>query len=140
MRLVDIDKLSATVDLTLEQRRKAIPLVEGIIADHRARFDRWYQAQVALPVIASLFQKAEAIRKSEVERLFTRCPDLREREQMLIRGMSLTIFSKLLHPALARIREMALVDSAKALAEAVMIDELFELHVGPPEINADSRL
>ena len=78
-------------------------------------------------MIASLTQKAEAIREAELERLFARCPELTERERSLITGMSLTIVSKLLHSAIVRIRDKAAENRAEALTHARIIDELFEL-------------
>ena len=73
--VVDVDALKGVVDDTLEKRREAIPLVEQIIAEHVERFQQWYQSRVAVPVIASLTQKAESIRESELERLFARMPE-----------------------------------------------------------------
>jgi glutamyl-tRNA reductase len=124
---VDVDGLKDVVDVTLEKRREAIPLVEEIIAAHVERFLQWYHSRVAVPVIASLTQKAEAIRDTELERLFARLPDLTERERALITGMSLTIVSKLLHSAIVRIRDKAVENRAEALTHARMLDELFEL-------------
>jgi len=62
--LVDVDGLKDIVDVTLEKRREAIPLVEEIIGEHVERFGQWYHSRVAVPVIASLTQKAEAIREA----------------------------------------------------------------------------
>ena len=131
VRVTDIDQLSHTIDVTLEHRRAAIPFVEEIIGEHVMFFDRWYQAQPVVPVIASLTRKAEAIREGEAERLFSRCPNLSERERMLITGMSLTIVSKLLHSAVARIRHTASADRAEAVLQARLIDALFELQSEP---------
>jgi glutamyl-tRNA reductase len=125
--VVDVDALKDVVDVTLEKRREAIPLVEEIIAGHVERFQQWYQSRVAVPVISSLTQKAEAIREAELERLFARLPDLTERERSLITGMSLTIVSKLLHSAIVRIRDKAVENRAEALTHAKILDELFEL-------------
>ncbi len=125
--VVDIDGLKSVVDVTLEKRREAIPLVEEIVAEHVARFGQWYQSRVAVPVIASLTQKAESIRAAELERLFARLPDLTERQRMLVTGSSLTIVSKLLHSAIVRIRDKAVENRAEALMHARMLDELFEL-------------
>jgi len=126
--LVDIDALKGIVDVTLEKRREAIPTVEEIIAAHVARFGEWYSSRVAVPVIASLTRKAEAIRTTELERLFARCPDLTERERSVITGMSLTIVSKLLHSAIVRMRDKAVEDRTEALVHARMLEELFDLH------------
>ncbi|MBV9407959.1 MAG: glutamyl-tRNA reductase [Candidatus Eremiobacteraeota bacterium] len=125
--LVDIDGLKNVVDVTLEKRREAIPLVEEIVAEHVERFLQWYQSRVAVPVIASLTQKAATIRESELERLFSRLPDLTERQRLLITGMSMTIVSKLLHSAIVRIRDKAAENRAEALTHAKILDELFEL-------------
>ncbi len=125
--LVDIDGLKSIVDERLDLRREAIPAVEEIIAEYAERFENWYRARAAVPVIARLTQKAEAIRLAELERLLARCPDLNERERMLVTGMSLTIVSKLLHSAILKIQEKATVDDAEALSSARVLEELFEL-------------
>jgi glutamyl-tRNA reductase len=127
--VADIDRLKHIVDDTLEHRREAIPLVEEIISEHAERFARWYQSRVAIPVVSSLVQKAEAIRESEVERLFARCPELSERERMLITGTSLTIVSKLLHNAVTKLRDRATENEAEAMTFATLLDELFDLRV-----------
>ncbi len=125
--VVDIDALKGIVDVTLEKRREAIPMVEQIIGTHVDRYHEWYQSRVAVPVIASLTRKAEAIRESEVERLFARCPELTERQRVVITGMSLTIVSKLLHTAIVRMRDKAVGDRTEALQHARMLEELFDL-------------
>jgi glutamyl-tRNA reductase len=132
--LVDIDGLKSIVNERLELRREAIPEVEEIIAEYVARFDDWYRARVAVPVIARLTQKAEAIRAAELERLLARCPELDERERMLVTGMSMTIVSKLLHSAILKIREKATNDRAEALSTARVLDDLFELGSSVPNL------
>jgi glutamyl-tRNA reductase len=133
VRIADIDALHGAVDRTLEARKAAIPLVEEIIVEHAGRFAQWYRSQVAVPVIASLTQKAEAIRTAEIARLFARCPELTQRERMLITGSSLTIISKLLHTAVTRIRDKAIENRAEALTHAIVLDELFDLHTPASE-------
>ncbi len=127
VRVVDVDGLRGAIDVTLEHRRESIPLVEEIIAEHTERFAQWYQARVAVPVISSLVQRADTIREAELERLFARCPELTERERMLITGTSLTIISKLLHSAITKIRDKAIVDREEALTHASILGELFDL-------------
>jgi glutamyl-tRNA reductase len=137
--LADIDRLKDVVDTTLERRREAVPLVEEIIAEHGERFARWYQSRVAIPVVSSLVQKAEAIREAEIERLFARCPELTERERMLITGASLTIISKLLHSVVTKLRERATSNRAEAMTLATLLDELFDLRVRSEELAAGRR-
>jgi glutamyl-tRNA reductase len=125
--LVDIDGLRDVVDEKLESRREAIPHVEEIIAEYIERFSQWFRSRSALPVIAALTQKAEAIREAEIERLFSRCPDLTDREKMLVVGMSMTVVSKLLHSVVNKIRAMALSEHGESLALERLLEELFEL-------------
>jgi glutamyl-tRNA reductase len=127
--LLDIDALKDVVDQKLDVRREAIPQVEEIIEEFIARFGAWYQSRLAVPVIASLTQKAESIRMTELARLFSRCQDLSEREKMLVTGMSMTVVSKLLHSVVVKIREKATSNHAEALSQARMLDELFELNL-----------
>jgi glutamyl-tRNA reductase len=131
--VVDVDGLRGVVDITLERRREAIPMVEEIIAEHAERFHQWYQSRVAVPVISSLVQRAETIREGELERLFARCPELTDRERMLITGMSLTVISKLLHSAITKIRDKAIVNRAEALTDAHILNDLFDLRAHPLE-------
>jgi glutamyl-tRNA reductase len=129
VRVADIDDLKSLVEVHLEHRRAAIPLVEEIIAEHVERYSRWYEARVAIPVVASLVQKAEMIREAEIERLFARCPDLTERERMLATGASLTIISKLLHTVISKIRSKAIENHEEAVLLSGILEELFELEL-----------
>jgi len=130
--VTDIDKLSETVDLTLEHRQAAIPLVEQIIVAHVSQFASWYASNVTLPVVASLARKAEAVREAELERLFARCPELDKRQRTLVTGLTLRIVSKLLHSPIASIRSAAGADPDESVARARLIDEIFALsQIGP---------
>lgn len=137
--VADIDALKGVIEVTIERRRVAIPLVEEIIGEHVERYAAWYQARVAVPVVSSLVQKAEAVREAEIERLFSRCPDLSERQRMLITGASLTIISKLLHTAVTRTRERATGNRDDVLAIAHILDDLFDLRLHERELGVPAR-
>jgi glutamyl-tRNA reductase len=143
--LIDIDGLKNVVDEKLEVRRESIPQVEEIIDEFIGRFGAWYQSRLAVPVITSLTQKAEAIRLAELARLLARCPELTEREKMLVTGMSMTVVSKFLHSVVVKIREKATSNHAEAIAQARLLDELFELNLAsrmaellPPTLVSDA--
>ncbi len=137
MSVVDIDQLKSHVAEKLEVRREAIPQVEEIIEEYLERFGQWYQSRAAVPVIASLTKKSERIRAAELERLFARCPNLTERDKMLITGMSMTIISKLLHTVVTKIRDKTINNRSEALDHVRVLDELFELNVAHPAPDAD---
>lgn len=125
--LTDIDQLSETVDITLEHRQQAIPLVEQIIDAHVMQLEHWYRSHATLPTVASLARKAEALRGAELERLFARCPELDSRQRTLVTGLTLRIVSKLLHPAIASIRAGAGEHLAESIERARLIEEIFAL-------------
>jgi glutamyl-tRNA reductase len=126
--LTDIDQLGETIDITLEHRQAAVPLVEQIIDAHVMQFERWYRSHATIPVVASLARKAEALREAEIERLFARCPDLDKRQRTLVTGLSLRLMSKLLHPAIASLRDAGSPDElADSVARAELIREIFAL-------------
>jgi glutamyl-tRNA reductase len=127
--LVDVDGLKSVVDEKMEIRREAIPQVEEIVEEFIDRFSSWYRGRLAVPVIAAVTQKAEAIRMRELERLFSRTPEMSERERMLVTGMSMTIVSKLLHSVVVKLREKLTVDRAEAMSHARVLEELFELDI-----------
>ena len=108
-------------------RRDAIPDVEEIVDEVADRFEHWYRSRDAMPIIATLTRKAEAIRVAELDRLFARCPELSEREKLLVTGLTMTLVSKLLHSVILKVRERATSDRAQALSYARVLDDLFEL-------------
>ncbi len=134
VRVADIDDLKSLVEVHLEHRREAIPMVEEIIGEHADRYTRWYDARVAVPVVASLVQKAEHIREAEIDRLFARCPNLSLRERMLITGATLTIISRLLHTVISKIRSKAVENREEALRASQVIEDLFELRTRPHDV------
>ena len=125
--LTDIDRLAETIDVTLEHRQQAIPLVEQIIDAHVMQFEHWHRSTATVPIVASLARKAEALREAELERFFARCPELDPRQRALVTGLSLRIISKLLHPAITSMRGSSAEELAISVARARLIEEIFAL-------------
>jgi glutamyl-tRNA reductase len=76
--------------------------------------------------VRALVQRAEAIRESELHRLLARCPELSDRERVLIAAMSTALIQRLLHGAISKICEKAAIDRAQALNDARLLNELFD--------------
>jgi glutamyl-tRNA reductase len=83
--------------------------------------------------------RVEEIIGEHAER-FAHCPELSERERMLITGASLTIISKLLHGGVAKLRERVSNNDAEAMTLAALLDDLFDLRVQSEELAATRRL
>jgi glutamyl-tRNA reductase len=105
--LYEIGDLRQVIDETLGERRAEIPAVEAIVASGVDDYMRWYQSRSAAPLIASLRTKAETIRQVEIEKLFSRLPELDRRQRELIVGASVSILNRLLHAPVTRLRESA---------------------------------
>jgi len=122
--LYNIDDLQQVSQVNLEGRQPEIARVEAIIEEQVARFLNWWRSLDALPVIAALRERAEAIRRREVEKALRRLPGLSEEERQRLEAMSAAIVKKMLHQPIAHLKN----DSQRRHLEAVQ--ELFGLPGG----------
>jgi glutamyl-tRNA reductase len=105
--LIDLDSLNQGLEQSLAERRRAVPLVESILAEEVAHFLNFLKTLDVLPVIADLHQKAEAIRQNELEKSLRRLPDLSEGERASIEAMTRAIVNRLLDAPITRLRAEA---------------------------------
>ncbi len=103
----ELNDLQEVIDAALDTRRSEIPAVEAIIADVVRDYMRWHKSRAAVPLIASLWRKAELIRLAEIGKLFARLPELDDHQRSLIADASVSILNKLLHAPVTRLRETA---------------------------------
>lgn len=121
----DIDDLQSALDDNLDQRRAAIPQVEGIVKQEALTYLEWMHSRQVAPVISDLRSQARALAEAELERAFNRLDDLTPREQKVIRTMVNRIVNKLLHEPTTRLREHA--TNGDGYTYAHTIRELFAL-------------
>jgi glutamyl-tRNA reductase len=123
-----IEDLREIVDRTLEGRRGEIPRVETIVTTHVADYLEWYRTRGAAPLIASLRRKAEEIRSAEIQRLFTRLPELDDQQREMVIAASVSIINRLLHAPVLKLRETlgrGRVEDETRLAEALLDMDAF---------------
>jgi len=113
-----IDALDALIDRNLKTRREAVPRVEEIVEQEVGRFGAWYRGLEAAPLVARLQQRAERIRRSELEAARGRFPaELHDDLDRLTRAL----VRKILHHPSAGLRstgdqgELARLDAAREL-------------------------
>jgi glutamyl-tRNA reductase len=123
----DIDDLQSTVDANLAQRQAAVPGVEAIIAEEKARFEEWLQGRQVLPVLIELRRKTRAIAESELARYLPRLEDLDPQYQALVEQLVHRIVNKVLHEPTVRLKASAAGGNGSEYAQAVR--ELFGLDV-----------
>ena len=120
--LYDIDDLQKVVENTLEERKEEISKVKKIIREEQKKFSSWSSSRDVFPVIKSLKEKAEEVRKEEIEKTLKKLSHLSDKELELIDYTTKKIINKLLHNPIVKLKE-----KGGNPAAAGLISEIFEL-------------
>lgn len=105
--LYDVDDLRGVVDTNIMERNKEAKKAEEIIEEEIDSFEKWLASLDSVPTVIALRNKAESIRKEEIERLMNKFPELGEKERKAIEYMASAIMNKLIHPPTAALKEDA---------------------------------
>ncbi|MBI4690592.1 MAG: glutamyl-tRNA reductase [Nitrospirae bacterium] len=103
--LYDVDDLQGVVDSNVQERRKEAEKGEGIIAEEVETFQRWQSSLDAVPTIVALRERADAIKKEEVDKLLNKLHGLGEKEKKDIEYTAAAIINKLIHPPTVALKE-----------------------------------
>ena len=103
--LYDVDDLKGVVDTNILERQKEAKKAEEIIEEEIETFKKWLSSLDSVPVVIALREKAEAIKKEEVEKLLNRFPEMGEKEKKAIEGLAGSIINKLIHAPTVALRE-----------------------------------
>jgi len=123
VHLFDIDDLESAAEANLEARRREVGAVERIVDAEAGRFEVWLSQQKATPTIAALRQRAEAMRKAELERTLGRLGHLSDADRKRIEAMSDALVKRLLHEPVTRLRQRGSERHVEALRELFGLDE-----------------
>jgi glutamyl-tRNA reductase len=107
VHLFDADDLKVVLDRSLEARKREIPRVEAIIAEEAAKCEIELRELSMKPVITDLRDKAETIRRGELEKTIRRLPNVDDQTIEHIHHMSRAIVNKLLHEPTVRLKRVA---------------------------------
>ena len=107
VHVFDLDDLERVVSTTLHVRSEEVAQVERLSRDGAEEFDAWLRAEAATPQIRAMRERAEDLRRAELERFLARmthlAPEDRQRIDQLTRG----IVNRVLHAPTMRLREAA---------------------------------
>ncbi len=115
--LYDLDDLEGVAASNAAQREREVDRAERIVEEEQQRFDGWLTALKAVPTIRHLRDRAESMRRSELERFFRRLdldPAQREGVEVLTRAL----VNKLLHAPVQRLRSERDSEEGMAYLEA----------------------
>ena len=111
--LYDIDDLEAVVHETARGREAEFAKAEAIAVDEAERFREWLATRDIAPTIASIRERAEAIRRSELAKASGRLAGLSERERNAVESLTSQIVNKLLHEPIVRLKEAAAAEDRR---------------------------
>jgi len=107
VHLFDIDDIEAVTASGLNGREREVARVEAIIDEEVTAFLDWWGSLDVVPVIAALRERADVIRRTEVERTLGRLPELDEDSRQRIEAMTAAIVKKMLDRPIARLKDGA---------------------------------
>jgi glutamyl-tRNA reductase len=105
--LYDIDDLQAVVQETISGREGEFAKAEAIAVTEGSKFSDWLASREVVPVIASLRERAEEIRRSELAKARPWLSELSERERNAVESLTTQMVNKLLHEPILRLKEAA---------------------------------
>jgi glutamyl-tRNA reductase len=104
VHLFDIDDLRGMGQPDGQDCQREVEKVEAIVGEEAESFMAWWRSLDVVPLITGLHQRAEEIRRAELEKTLRRLPNLSEEERGRIEAMTAAIVKKLLHAPITRLR------------------------------------
>ena len=103
--LYNVDDLQGVVDANMFERQKEAEKAEKIIEEEIDTFLKWQSSLDSVPTIVALREKAEEIKKEELDKLLHKIPEIGEKEREAIEYMASALVNKLIHPPTAALKE-----------------------------------
>ena len=87
------------------ERQKEAEKAEKIIDEELETFLKWQSSLDSVPTIVALREKAEEIKKEELDKLFHKIQGIGEKEKEAIEYMAMALMNKFIHPPTAALKE-----------------------------------
>jgi len=98
--LYDIDDLTHVVEMNKSERQREAVKAKRIVDEEAIKFQHWREGMAVAPTIRAMRSKVEMICAEELERTFTKMPELSDKERKNLEKMTRAIASKVLHDPL----------------------------------------
>src|SRR6185503_15341417 len=98
--LFDIDDLETRVGENREERAREAARAEHMVAAEVEGMTQWMKSLEVTPTILALRERAEEIKRVELERAFARLGSLSEQERAIVEALAQGMVNKLLHGSL----------------------------------------
>ncbi len=103
--LYNVDDLQEVVDTNMLERKKEAAKAEEIIVEEVEKFSHWLATLDSVPVIVALRQKAEELRKEEIERFKGKFPDIDKDKMEAVEYLATALMNKLMHGPTVALKE-----------------------------------
>lgn len=103
--LVDLERVREVTDSTVTGT--TIEAARRIVEEEASRFRDWTRAVQVDPTIKALRERAEAVRRDELERLSSKLSELDDREHQAVEALTSGIINTLLHEPTVRLKRFA---------------------------------
>jgi glutamyl-tRNA reductase len=114
--LYDVDDLEGVLADNRGDRAREAARAEEIVGAEVESFWRWFRNLDVVPTIVEIRERAEEIRKRELERTLGGLSALGEAERRAIEAMTEALVNKLLHPPMARLKRQGAAESEDVVA------------------------
>lgn len=125
VHLYNVDDLESVCSANLRGRRREVAPVEAIIQEGIKDYQAWNRAQRVIPTVGALYQQAEQIRRTEVDRTVRRMGGLSSENRALIDAMTSSIVRRILHGPVTALKARS--DRSEEGDLARLVEELFGL-------------
>ncbi len=129
VQVYDLDALQQHLDQALAARKAAIPQAEAILAEEHAAFMAYLRTLEVAPLIQALRERAEAIRRAELEKTLRRMPHLSAEDRARLDALTRAIVNKLLHTPTVELKAAA--QGPRAAETASVARRLFGVEAIP---------
>jgi len=102
--LYDIDDLQQVVDVNLDSRKKEAELGRKLLEEEAFQFLTWLKALEAVPLIRSIQERTEAMRREELGKAWRYLKDLDEAQLAAVERFSRALMKRFTHPTLKTLK------------------------------------
>jgi glutamyl-tRNA reductase len=104
--LYDLDDLRTVSEANLRERRKEAAAAEAIVEKEAREFLEWQKSLEVVPLLKALRQRAEEIRRAELDKARRRLGALTPEQERALEAATEAIVQKLLHAPTVQLKEM----------------------------------
>jgi glutamyl-tRNA reductase len=104
--LYDLDDLRTVAESNMRERRKEAAAAEAIVEKEAKEFLEWQKSLEVVPLLKALRQRAEEIRRAELDKARHRLGALTPEQERALEAATEAIVQKLLHPPTVQLKEM----------------------------------